>query len=82
MKGTLAIFIEHISKSKKIIVLSSLPPHKLYSFRLTNYQAIEEPILKGGLRGGAVLYIEIVYLTVKGAKNFYYHVWPVNKTHT
>ena len=82
MKGASAVFALHISKGEKITVLSPPPPHRLHPSGLTNYQAIEEPILKGELGGDAVSRIEMAHPTVKGAENFCYQVWPVDETHT
>jgi len=47
-----------------------------------NYQAIKEPNLKGKIGGNAVLRIEMVHPTVKGAENFSYQIWPVEETRT
>ncbi|KFY29936.1 hypothetical protein V494_08359 [Pseudogymnoascus sp. VKM F-4513 (FW-928)] len=82
MKGASAVFAHHISEGKKVIVLTPPPPYKFHPSGLTNYQLIEEPILKGELGVHGLFRIDMVHLTVKGAENFKYQVWPVDQTHT
>jgi len=81
MKGASAVFAHHICKGEKVTVLSPPPPEKFHPSGLTNYQAIEEPILKGKLGVRGVFRIDMVHPSVKGAENFYYQVWPVDQTH-
>jgi hypothetical protein len=80
--GASAIFAWHISQGEMVIVLSPPPPERFHPSGLTNYQAIEEPILKGRLGGGAVSCIKMVHPAVKGAENFCYQIWPIDDTHT
>jgi hypothetical protein len=61
-------------------VLSPPPPEKLNPNEYTNYQLIEEPILKGMLGGRSVGCIEMVHPTVGGAEEFSYQSWPVDRT--
>jgi len=82
VKGASAVFAWHVSRGEKITVLSPPPPERFHPSGLTNYQAIEEPILKGKIGGNAVLRIEMVHPTVKGADNFSYQIWPVDETCT
>jgi hypothetical protein len=82
IKGASAVFAWHISKGKKVTVLSPPPPQKSHPSGLTTYQAIEEPILKWAIACGAVLQIDMVHPTVKGAENFQYQIWPVDQTAT
>ncbi|PGH04050.1 hypothetical protein GX51_03720 [Blastomyces parvus] len=79
IKGASALFAWHISKGEKVTVLSPPPPDRFNPGGFTNYQAIEEPILKGVL-GSAVSRIEMVHPTVKGAEDFAYQTWPTNET--
>jgi hypothetical protein len=58
VKGASAVFAWHISRGEKITVLSPPPPERFHPSELTNYQAIEEPILKGEIGGSAVLRID------------------------
>lgn len=80
--GASAIFAWHVSRGEMVIVLSPPPPERFHPSGLTNYQAIEEPILKGLLGGGAVSCIKMVHPAVKGAENFCYQIWPIDETHT
>ncbi|KAG5298018.1 hypothetical protein I7I48_07337 [Histoplasma ohiense] len=78
IKGASAVFAYHISKGEKITVLSPPPPTRFHPDGLANYQALEEPVLKGAIRGSAVSRIEMVHPTVKGAEDFCYQVWPAD----
>ncbi|KAI2000002.1 hypothetical protein LOZ52_005282 [Ophidiomyces ophidiicola] len=80
MKGASAIFAYYISQGAIVMVLTPPPPHKFNPSGRTNYQAIEEPILKGAFGGRAVSRIEMVHPTVKGAENFSYQAWPMDET--
>lgn len=82
VKGASAVFACHISRGEKVTVLSPPPPERFHPSGLTNYQAIEEPILKGEIEGSALLRIEMVHPTLKGAENFSYQIWPVDETPT
>jgi len=81
IKGASAVFAWHIAREEKVTVLSPPPPERFHPSGLTN-QAIEEPILKSAIAGGAVLQIAMVHPTVKGAENFSYQIWPVDETAT
>ncbi len=82
MKGASAIFAWYISRGERVTVLSPPPPERFHPSGQTNYQAIEEPIVKGMLRTSAISRIEIVHPTVKGAEDMYYQIWPVDNTTT
>lgn len=82
IKGASVIFAWYIAKGEKVTVLSPPPPQRFNPSGMTTYQAIEEPILKWAIAGGANLRIEMVHPTVKGAEDFAYEVWPVNQTAT
>ena len=49
---------------------------------IDHISGIEEPILKWAIDCGAVLQIDMVHPTVKGAENFHYQIWPVDQTAT
>lgn len=80
MKGASAVFAHHISAAEKVIVLTPPPPYKFHPSSLTNYQFIKEPILKRELGVHGLFRINMVHLTVEGAENLKYQVWPVDQT--
>ena len=81
VKGASALFAYRITRqSSKVIVLSQPPPQKLNPNGHTNYQLIEEPILKGIYDSHAVGIIQMVHPTVGGAEEFEYQSWPVDRT--
>ncbi|KAF2752918.1 hypothetical protein EJ05DRAFT_421033, partial [Pseudovirgaria hyperparasitica] len=80
VKGASALFACHILKSSKVTVLSPPPPEKLNPSGYTNYQLIEEPILKGVIGGRCVKSIHMIHPTVKGAEEFSYQSWPIDRT--
>ena len=80
MKGASALFACHITRSSKVTVLTPPPPEKLNPSGHTNYQLIEEPILKGMVGGRAVGCIQMVHPTVGGGEEFSYQSWPVDRT--
>ncbi|KAF2844247.1 hypothetical protein T440DRAFT_380140, partial [Plenodomus tracheiphilus IPT5] len=80
MKGASAIFAWHITRGEYVTILSPPPPERFHPSGLTNFQAIEEPIIKGAVPGHAVLHIDIIHPRVRGAEDFRYQLWPVDKT--
>ncbi|KAM5466362.1 hypothetical protein MauCBS54593_006100 [Microsporum audouinii] len=80
IKGASAIFAFYISRGGSVIVLTPPPPFKFNPSGATNYQAIEEPIVKGVYGGRAVSRIEFVHPTVRGAEDFLYQAWPNDQT--
>ncbi|EZF28567.1 hypothetical protein H109_07635 [Trichophyton interdigitale MR816] len=80
MKGASAIFAFYISQGARVIVLTPPPPFKFHPSGRTNYQAIEEPILKGAF-GDAVSQIQMAHPTVRGAEHSWYQAWPLDKTY-
>jgi hypothetical protein len=72
VKGASALFACYIAGNKRVVILSPPPLERFHPSGWMNYQAIEEPILKQAIACGALLQIEVVHLTVKGAKDFYY----------
>ncbi|TGO43983.1 hypothetical protein BCON_0678g00010 [Botryotinia convoluta] len=82
IKGASAVFAYHILRGERVIVLSPPPPERFHPSGQTNYQAIEEPILKGRKEDGTRLRLEMVHPMVEGAENFIYQIWPADKTNT
>ncbi|RDW70117.1 hypothetical protein BP5796_08514 [Coleophoma crateriformis] len=82
VKGASAIFAWYISKGESVTVLSPPPPERFHPSGQTNYQVIEEPIVKGVLGTSGVSRIEMVHPTVEGAEDIYYQIWPVDDTTT
>ncbi|KAG8531636.1 uncharacterized protein KY384_003267 [Bacidia gigantensis] len=54
---------------------------ELYALHIPKGNTLEEPILKGRKGGEPVSRIEMVHLTVAGAQQFRYQVWPIDKIH-
>ncbi|KAL2843592.1 hypothetical protein BJX68DRAFT_270086 [Aspergillus pseudodeflectus] len=84
MKGASAMYAYHIARDNGIVTLLSPPPPEQYNpYGGSNYQAIEEPILKGALGVGVkVARIDMVHPTIPGAEEFRYQIWPVDETDT
>jgi hypothetical protein len=82
IKGASALFAWHILRGERVIVLSPPPPERFHPSGQTNYQAIEEPILKREKEGGTRLRLEMVHPMVKGAEDFIYQIWPVDQTNS
>jgi len=80
IKGASALFAWHISSGDRVTVLLPPPPGRFHPSGETNFQGIEEPILKGEIGGRAVKRIELVHPTVKGAESFRYQFWPLDET--
>ena len=80
IKGASAVFAWHITQGEMITVLLPPPPHRFHPSGHTNYQAIEEPILRGVLGNRAVSRIDVVHPTVPGAEDFSYQLWPTDET--
>ncbi|OJJ29603.1 hypothetical protein ASPWEDRAFT_81537, partial [Aspergillus wentii DTO 134E9] len=68
IKGASALFAWHICEGEEVTVLTPPPPCRFHPSGFTSYQVIEEPILKGA------------HPDVKGAEDFRYQIWPVDKT--
>ncbi|PWY83322.1 hypothetical protein BO70DRAFT_361457 [Aspergillus heteromorphus CBS 117.55] len=80
MKGASAMYAYHIAKDGGLVTVLTPPPPDLYNpFGGSNYQIVEEPILKGNL-GPKVLKIEMVHPSIPGAEDFHYQIWPNNET--
>jgi hypothetical protein len=80
MKGASAMYAYRIAQDKGVVtVLSPPPPERYNPYGGSNYQTIEEPILKGIL-GPKVTRIEMVHPTIPGAEEFHYQIWPEDET--
>ncbi|KIW87644.1 uncharacterized protein Z519_11618 [Cladophialophora bantiana CBS 173.52] len=79
MKGVSAIFAQYAIQGEVATVLSPPPPERFHPSGWTNFQSIEEPILKGQFGGPAVARIELIHPGVPGAEDFRYEFWPVDE---
>ncbi|KAF4844761.1 hypothetical protein CGCSCA4_v006921 [Colletotrichum siamense] len=78
MRGASALFAWRVSRGRFTTVLTPPPPHRFHPSGLTNYQDVEEPILKGVL-GSSVERIMMVHPEVAGAESFVYEAWPSDR---
>ncbi|KAJ5938390.1 hypothetical protein N7466_001524 [Penicillium verhagenii] len=74
--GASAIFAWRISEGQTVTLLCPPPPERFHPSGLSNFQAIEEPIIKIGSEQNAQCRIMMVHPTVEGAADFSYEVWP------
>ncbi|KAJ6033798.1 uncharacterized protein N7446_007911 [Penicillium canescens] len=82
MKGASAMFAYHIAQDGDVVtVLSPPPPDRYNPYGGSNYQTLEEPILKGKL-GPRVAKIEMVHPNILGAQDFRYQLWPQDQKNT
>lgn len=72
----------YLKRRKGYSIIAPPPPERFHPSGQTNYQAIEEPILKGEKEDGSRLRLEIVHPMVEGAENFIYQIWPVDQKNT
>jgi hypothetical protein len=82
VKGASAIFAWHIWRGERVTVLLPPPPERFHPSGQTNYQAIEEPILKQPKTDGTRVRLEVIHPNVLGAENFIYQMWPDDETNT
>lgn len=80
--GASAIFAWHIARGDEVTVLSPPPPDRFHPSGLSNYQAIEEPIIQGLLGQCAVQHIIMVHPTVTESEAFVYEMWPKDESPT
>ncbi|EXF73568.1 hypothetical protein CFIO01_02860 [Colletotrichum fioriniae PJ7] len=80
MKGASLVFAWRISQGSFTTVLTPPPPERFHPDGLTNYQDIEEPVLKGRLGTPTSCRIFLAHPTVHGAQDFRYQIWPVDFT--
>ncbi|KAH9225551.1 hypothetical protein K456DRAFT_1766872 [Colletotrichum gloeosporioides 23] len=76
MKGVSAIFAWKIAQGHTVTLLTPPPPVRFHPSGLTNYQDIEEPVLKGAVDGTVVGKIVAVHPEVEGAEDMAYEYWP------
>ncbi|KAF4811077.1 hypothetical protein CGCSCA5_v010045 [Colletotrichum siamense] len=81
MRGASALFAWRISQGRVTTVLTPPPPYRFHPSGMTNYQDVEEPILKGVL-GISVGKIMMIHPEVPGAEKFVYEAWPVDQCAT
>lgn len=81
MRGASALCAWRISQGRVATVLTPPPPHRFHPSGMTNYQDVEEPILKGVL-GISVGKIMMIHPEVPGAEKFVYEAWPVDQCAT
>ena len=77
--GASAVFAWHIAVEDVVTVLCPPPLQRFHPSGLSHYQAVEEPILRAAIANGSSLRIELVHPLVKGAEDFRYEMWPVDK---
>jgi hypothetical protein len=77
--GASGLFAEHLPKGQVVTVLLRPPPYRLDPRGLSTYQMLEQPVLKGELGGMAVIRIDVVHITVRGAEDSAYQFWPVDE---
>ncbi|KAK1461150.1 hypothetical protein CMEL01_14786 [Colletotrichum melonis] len=80
IKGASLVFAWRISQGSYTTVLTPPPPERFHPDGLTNWQDIEEPVLKGRLGTPTSCAILLVHPAVQEAQNFRYQVWPVDYT--
>ncbi|EQB56700.1 hypothetical protein CGLO_03277 [Colletotrichum gloeosporioides Cg-14] len=78
MRGASALFAWRVSQGRLTTVLTPPPPHRFHPSGLTNYQDVEEPILKGVL-GSSVERIMMAHPEVADAESFVYEAWPSDR---
>lgn len=81
MQGASGRFAEYACRGSRRAIVLTKPPPNIYSIReRSNYQHLEEPILKGAFGGCSTTRIDFVHPTVTGAATFQYQIWPLNKS--
>ncbi|KAH7131846.1 hypothetical protein B0J11DRAFT_209448 [Dendryphion nanum] len=82
IKGASALFAWCISKGRTVMVLTPPPPEKFHPSGFTNYQTIEEPVLRWAVAGREDFMIKMLHpiVKLKATENFSYQVWPVDET--
>ncbi|KAJ5469336.1 hypothetical protein N7539_008954 [Penicillium diatomitis] len=82
VRGASAVFAWHIARGEKVTVLLPPPPERFHPSGLTNYQAIEEPIVRGQIGQYAVRKIVLVHPTVTESEEYFYEGWPEDEYST
>lgn len=78
--GASALFAEMIPKGHAVTVLLRPPPHRFNPLGQTTYQRFEEPVLKGH-SSPSESSIYAVHITVHGAEDERYQIWPSDEMH-
>lgn len=78
--GASAIFAWRIAKGEEITLLSPPPPERFHPSGLSYYQVIEEPIIRGLFGQNAVHKINIVHPLIKESDEFFYELWPNDRS--
>ena len=80
IKGASALFAKFLPRRNEVTVVLRPPPHQFRPDGNTTYQKLEQPILQGRHGGSAISRINVVHITVKGAEDYSYQIWPVDET--
>ncbi|KAK1623852.1 hypothetical protein BDP81DRAFT_303767, partial [Colletotrichum phormii] len=80
VKGASLVFAWRISQGSFTTVLTPPPPERFHPDGLTNWQDIEELVLKGRLGTPTSCRIFLAHPTVQGAEDFRYQIWPLDST--
>ena len=80
VKGASVLFAYYVTKGETATVLSPSPPYRFHPLGGTNYQLIEELILKGLFGNVAVDRIDIIHPSITRAGEFRYQIWPVDES--
>jgi hypothetical protein len=80
IKGASALFAKFTPRGNDVTVILRPPPHQFRLDGNTTYQSLEQPILKGQNGGTAISRINVVHISVKGAEDQPYQIWPVDET--
>lgn len=78
--GASAIFAWRIAKGEEVTLLSPPPPERFHPSGLSYYQVIEEPIIRGLFGQNAVHKINIVHPLIKESDEFFYELWPNDRS--
>lgn len=82
MRGASAVFAWHIARGQTVTLLSPPPPERFHPTGLSNYQAIEKPILQGRIGECAVEKIMTVHPIMPECEEFSYEIWPEDMVST
>lgn len=77
--GASAVFAWQITQGEKVTLLSPPPPERFHPSGLTYYQIVEEPIIKGLVKGCAVNRIVVAHPTARRGQDVSYELWPNDK---
>lgn len=80
VKGASILFAERIATGQRVIVLCPPPPDRMHPSGATNFQTLEEPIIKRGTDPARTLQIQMCHPMVSGAEDYCYEFWPEDHT--